>query len=285
MSATTVHAPAPSAAMTLRTLAGIEARRYATHPLFLLGVAVLVLTSARSAQDLALTVTQGAIGPAFLLGLLGVFVGYQLTRSMGPSTDAIRAAPADGALRTAALCLACLVPGAVALVWVAWLYLGSTIWPPTDSPLASGPRLAMLLAAVPYAVGGPLVGVLVGRWTRFPGAGLVAVVLLFVWTWLGTVGLAMSASHLGTLIRLNAPYGLWISADGPQAPQWVAGGSPWWYLAYICLLCGMAASAAILHDAVGRRRSRVLRLLVVLTALALVCLALATAADPTRLFL
>lgn len=123
-----------------------------------------------------------------------------------------------------------------------------------------------------YAVG--------GRWTRFPGAGLAVAVGLIAWTMLDTNGLKLE-SRLGTLARLNAPATLWVSDDGPDTPHWVAGGSPAWYLVYITLLCGLAASAAMLHEA-SAQRPRLVRWLAVLAVLALASLALAAAADPTR---
>ena len=285
------RAAPPTPMATLRTLAGLEARRYARHPLFLIGVAFLVIGSfaggtaatgapANPEQQVA------TILPAFFLGLLGVFVGHQLARSMAASTEAVEASPADGVIRTGALCLACLVPGAVALGWTACMSLVMALKAvPVSAALSSADRGAMIAASVVYAVGGPLFGVLVGRWTRFPGAGLVAPVVLVAWTFLGTFGLLMPASRLGTLIHLNAPFTSWVSSDGPNAPLWLAGGSPWWYLAYIAALCGLAATAAMLHEAVGARRSRLSRVLAVLAVLAVASLLLAAAPDPARLTL
>jgi len=283
----------PTRAATLRTLAGLEARRYAHHPLFLIGVALLVWTTVSVANDLAngtgdaqlLMVADGTTVPAFFLGALGIFVGHRLTRSMVRSGEAVEASPADGVIRTAALCLACLVPGVVAVVWLAWNYVAIAVWPgPYSAAISSTNHAAMLSAGVVYAVGGPLFGVMVGRWTRFPGAGLVAAVVLVGWALLGTAGLLMSASRVGTLVHLNAPFTTWVSSDGATgAESWVAGGSPLWYLVYITLLCGVAATAAMLHEAWGAQRSRLVRVWAILAVLALVSLALAAASDPTRI--
>jgi hypothetical protein len=276
--------PSPTRASTLRTLAGVETRRYAKHPLFLIGSALLGWVMFYASDTLGASAVDATMLPAFFLGLLGVFVGHQLTRSTARSADAVEASPADGVTRTAALCLACLVPGLVALGWVAWMYVAISVWPIPDSgAISSADRAAMLFVAVVYAVGGPLVGVMVGRWTRFPGAGLVAAVVLVGWSMLGTVGLLMPASRIGSLVSLNAPFTTWTSADGRHhEPYWVAGGSPWWYLAYLTLLCGLAATAAMLHEASGAQRSRLVRVLVTLAVLAIAGLALAAASDPTR---
>jgi hypothetical protein len=277
----------------LRTLTGLEARRYARHPLFLIGVALLVWSTASIAKGLAdgtgdaqiLTVADLTVVPAVFLGVLGVFVGHRLTRSMARSREAVEASPADGVIRTAALCLACLVPGVVAMVYLAWNYVAMAVWPgPYSAAISSTNHAAMLSAGVVYAVGGPLFGVMVGRWTRFPGAGLLAAVVLVGWTLLSTFGLLMPASRVGTLVHLNAPFATWLSSDSPdEAQPWVAGGSPGWYLVYITLLCGVAASAAMLHEAWGAQRSRLVRVWAILVVLALVSLGLAAAADPTRI--
>jgi hypothetical protein len=284
MTALAEHATPPARATTLRTLAGVEARRYARHPLFLIGAALLIwLTATESYGGYHPTSGSSTFVPAFFLGVLGVFVAHGLTRSMARSTDAVGAAPADGITRTAALCLACLVPGTVALGWVTWTYVASSLWPATESAaISTTERAFVYAAAVVYAVGGPLVGVMVGRWTRFPGAGLLAAVGLVGWPVLATAGLAMPASRLSSLVRLNAPFTIWESSDGQGEHPWIAGGSPGWYLAYITLLCGLAATAAMLHEASGRQRSRLVRLLVILAGLAIASLALAVATDPTR---
>jgi hypothetical protein len=141
----------------------------------------------------------------------------------------------------------------------------------------------MLSAAVPSAVGGPLVGVLAARWTSFPGSGLLSVLALVVWALLGTIGLALPASRPGTLLRLSAPYASWVSSDGQSEPSWVAGGSPQWYLVYVCLLCGLAVTAALYRAATQEQRPRLLRVGLTLAVLTLCSLGLAAAADPTRI--
>jgi hypothetical protein len=291
MTAITARAVAPAPGTTLRALAGLEARRYARHPLFLAGVAVLVWQMVVISQDAAggvagvsATLVDFAILPAFSLGLLGVFVGVHLTRSMARSSDPIEASPTDGVRRAAAMCLACLVPGVVALAWFAWTYAVTAVWSVPATSMPSSSIAAIRGAGIVCAVGGPLFGVMVGRWTRFPGAGLVAAFVLFGCAMLATGSLAMSASRLGTLFHLWAPFVGWVSSNSPTHDDpWIAGGSPLWHLAYLAMLCGLAACAAMLRGAWGRQRSRLIRVFVLLSVLAVVSLALAAAPDPTRL--
>ncbi len=275
--------PAPAArAATLRALAGAEARRYARSPVFLAGVVLLVWGTVTAFGDLAVENGGMAIYPAFCLGVCGVLVGHSLTRSTARSGEAVDAAPADGVLRTAALALACLVPGAVALAWLVSVLAALAAAGIPASGVSPAERVCVLATGVVAAVGGPLVGVLVGRWTRFPGAGLVAAVVLTGWCLLATVGFLLPASRWADLARLNTPFATWTSADGPDAPSWIAGGSPWWYLAYQVALCGLAVTAAMVHEATGARRSRLQRVLAALAVVAAGCLALAAVADPTR---
>ncbi len=277
--------PAPAApGATLRALAAAEARRYARSPVFLGGVVLLGWGTASALGDLVDAGGDLAILPAACLGLAGVLVGHSLTRSTSRPADAVRAAPADGVLRTAALALAGLVPGGVALAWLVWVALALRA---ADLPSAIGwgRQLGMLATGVVAAVGGPLVGVLVARWTRFPGAGLLAAVVLTGWTLACTAGLMMAATRWSTLVHLNAPFATWTSADGPDAAPWLAGGSPWWYVAYQVVLCGLAVTAAMAHEATGARRTRLWRVLAVLAVVAAGCLTLACAADPARVAL
>ncbi len=290
-SAATVHRSA------LLALAGLEARRYARHPLFLTGAGVLAVTTFVTQDDLGATVGDTALVPAFLLGLLGVLVGYQLTRSMQVSADAASAAPVDQTTRTAALCLACLVPGAAALLWLTWTLLALAVWPaPTSAAISTGDRLAMLAAGVAQAVGGPLLGVLAGRRLRLPVGGLLVAVGLVVWVVLAIVaagrpqgpdpvGLAADPSRAGTVLALHKPYVVWAAQDTADGPFWVNAGSPAWYLAYLVTLCGLAATAALLHGSSGAPRGRLTRVLAVLALLAAGSLVLACAPDPARVLL
>jgi hypothetical protein len=283
----TTRPAAPAATATLRALAWFEARRYARHPLFLFGAAWLAAITASTAADRN---PWGGfqITPAFFLGVLGILVAFGLARSARTAEEAVEAAPTDGIVRTAALCLACLVPAAAALVWLAVELLAYAVWPPTEGwypAVSTATVLAQLLSSgVVAAAGGPLAGMLVGRWTRFPGGGLLAAMTLVGWVLLSTYGLAMPPSRWATLLSLHAPFTEWTSSDEFSGEHlWLPAGSPWWHLAYLTTLCGLAATAAMLRDAAGAHRTRLARILAVLGILAFVSLALAIAPDPARI--
>lgn len=290
MTAGLLERPAPPAAIAaLRALAALEAKRYVRSPLFLIGTALLMWSTIVATGDLAQNAARvdDSVGlvflPTFFLGLLGVFVGHHLARSVDASGEAVGTAPADGLRRTAALCLACLVPGAVALAWIGWISVALSVQRiPLPTAIGPGERAALMLLGAVCAVGGPLFGVLAARWAHYPGAALVAVVVLVGWTLLGTISLALPPSRVGEILHLSAPYKAWVSSDGPRRSAWVAGGSPGWDLAYLIVLCGLAVTAASLPQTSGPRRRRILRLLGLLAVVAVGCLALAVLPDPAR---
>ena len=94
------------------------------------------------------------------------------------------------------------------------------------------------------------------------------------------LGLAVPASRLGTLVYLNAPFVGWLSADGPTGEPVGRRRVTQWYLAYVIALCGLAATAAMLHEAQEQQRPRLVRVFAGIAILAAVSLALAVAPDP-----
>src|SRR6478752_6926420 len=112
------HAPA-----SLRTMAGIEARRLARHPAFLVGVAaafgVMILVYATNKDPHLGDLLSMPVIPAFFIGLPSLIATARLTRSTEATAEAIGTAPGSEARRTAALALACFVPFAAGVVWMA----------------------------------------------------------------------------------------------------------------------------------------------------------------------
>ncbi len=221
---------------SLRVLARIEAIRFARHPLFIVGTVLLALTMSAAVDDRSSDAWQYSIFPAFFLGVFGCVVAYRLTRSTESSVEVMDAAPTPVPRRTAALCLACLVPGGVSLLFSAGLLVGLQVWPLADwqNPGFSNPEAFVLLVAQPMVacVGGPLVGVAAGRWWRFPGAGVLAAVLLIAAVILSFMGRGFSNPDvtLSTFLRMLSPMGMFSESLTTNLPvPWVMRypGSPY----------------------------------------------------------
>lgn len=251
---------------TLRALAVAEARRFARHPLFLLGIAILLIPMA----DSVIRQNGGGANPmvgtlyiAFLIGVLGFVVAHRLTTSLLRSRDLALTAPVDRQYRTLALCLACLVPALAGVVVAVFMLANAAIWPPVGDPPSASVAwfrdypavdvLATLVAMGPVAaLGGPLLGVAVARWAPFRGSALVGVVTL--------VFLTMLPSESPSPWRFLSAWPVMVNEyvkEGEGGPivrsSFVPGVEPVWILGFLLCLCGLAAVAALLRDPEHRR--------------------------------
>ncbi len=288
----TILLPRPASGRTrstLGTLARIEARRFARHPLFLFG-AVLGLWAATTTRDeVSPSVFDYPAGPAFFVGLLGFVVAYRLTTSTRTSAEAVDGCPVATPVRTAALALACLVPFAAGTV-IAALEFGlvrSAALPVNAWGTYGNVDSAMILLVGPavMCLGGPLLGVAAGRWVRFPGAALLLAALLVAGSMLAgfaTMETALPADSVAMRVaHVLTPYTVFGSTAGESqfapADRAVVSytGSPAWYVAYLVCLTGLALVAALLSGAEGGLRRRLHRLAMVLTLSAVGCLAFA----------
>ncbi|MGH3506728.1 MAG: hypothetical protein ACRDO2_05945 [Nocardioidaceae bacterium] len=247
---------------TLLSLARADARRFARHPLFLFGalslaalaVGSVVQQSSGNADTLA-----GSLLIALALGVFGFVVAHRLTTSLRRSGELAETAPVSQRQRTAALCLACLVPAATATVMTIFMIITGDLWPPEgataeahvawfgDEPAIE--VLAMLIAAGPVAaLGGPILGVAVARWAPFRGSALVGVVLLIMSAVMPSEasGPWRALTPWAALVDLKVVHSELISSSI------VDDVSPQWYLAFVLCLCGLAAVAALLRDPIRR---------------------------------
>jgi hypothetical protein len=270
----------------LGQLARVHARRYAKHPLFLIG---FVLAVAATIWDI---VANPNLDPdrdgglhfysAFLIGVLGLIVAYRLTRTEEKAIALLPSAPTSRTIRTLALCAACLVPALAAALVLAVAVIGWQVHPPSYlqtwlDAMPTAEFVAWILGGTVVAgLGGPLLGVAVGRWWRFPGAGVVAAVLLVVLATAPNVfasdvtdifasdraDLPSVPSRIAWLVSpwivwLNISAGTEVTADGLPIVPWVMGpGSAVGHLVYTVGLCGLAAWAAVIKGAEGNGRSR-----------------------------
>ena len=288
MTATTsVPRPAPSRVPdpTLIALARADARRFARHPLFLFGVAVIVTflvvgIAQQAVVDVGLM--EGTVLPAFFIGVFGFVVAHRLTTSLRRTGDLVATAPVDAQRRTAALCLACLVPMAVGFVCFVLVLVFGAVWPP-EAPAAHGtvpwfgdePAVDVVAAlfanVVLAALGGPLLGVALARWAPFRGSVLLGTVVLVF-----GVAYAMELSDPWNVLAPYINFSDSLVVGGKMMSSWLRDGvDPVWYVGYAASLCGLAVVAALLRDDAHRRR--LVGAGAALTASAVVCFLLTVA--------
>ena len=254
------HVP-PSTRSALTPLAVLEAKRFARHPLFLVGVVLLILSTVP--ELVADPVNVGLMGqpivPAMTLGVFGLIVAARLTRSSQRSLDSLGAHPVSERTRSAALAVACLVPAAVALVWSVLMLAWFSAHPPVPEAwwfdtLPDADIVSYYLAgAVVAAYGGSVLGLLLGRWVRWSGAPLVAAVLLVVVTIPGS-GLVESLRPYRQIMPWNTCYG----GNNGAGAHFYYDGNPRWWLVYTLCLCVLGVIATLLHDRDRPRRPLVL---------------------------
>ena len=277
MTTTLVFGP-PEAATgrtTFTALAIRETRRLVLNPVFLFAVAFIVY-ALWAGPDAGLTEIDTANPyPAIFLGGFGMMATYWLTRSMQPSEPVVGVTPVTLPVRTAALCTVAIVPfacGGLALLRFVQLIPVSS---PLYGPFSPSARVAVLVSQIVVpALGGPLLGVALGRWVRFPGAAFVLFLVLYGWVSLVTI---LSFSHPDSapvaVLRLFAPFALFTLHSDAGVTAW--RGSPWFFLGWQLALCAIAVLVALLRGAEGRLRSRIIRALGIVLAAAVILLVLA----------
>ena len=259
------------------TLARHEMKRYARHPLFLVGAALTAFLCALGPDD------SGSLGhvivPAAGIGLFGLVVMASLVRSSDKANAAAGTGVASERTRTLALASAAVVPFAAGLAFLAWAVWSYHDQPPLPSTLPFGPvgdgwvYASMFALGVLSCVGGPILGLVVGRWLTFRGASLVVAVGMVLVT-IVMQGLVEPLRY----IRVIAPwtyFGGPLGVDGDMDRWVIMTGSPQWYCGYLVALCVIGVLVAMLHDPESPR-GPVLRLLsgTVLVAAVLCALAM-----------
>jgi hypothetical protein len=261
MSSAVVARPVPHRTESLGALALADARRYARHPLYLFGAGLLVVTAVVSiARKNPVDVgVEGSVFAAFVLGVFGFVIAHRLTTSLRRTGDLADTAPVSSQRRAAALCLACLVPAATAVVLVLVLVVSASVWPPT----LPGGHVAwfgyepnsvvwsVLIGDVVIAsLGGPLLGVAVARWAPFRGSAMLGMMLL--------VFAVVFAQAVPSPWYAAFPWIIFSDGHlvgGEYQTSWIVDTvSPLWWSGYAACLCGLAVVAALLRDPAHRGR-------------------------------
>ena len=251
--------PAATERMVFGQLARAHAKRYARHPLFLIGFANAIFWVVFGIVN-----PEGGSGMHLMtplsIGVFGVVVAYRLTKTEDQALDMLPSTPTSPATRTLALCAAAWVPalaGAVTLVvflvgW--WITPPPNLTPELDGLGTAGFGAWMVGLSVVAGLGGPLLGVAVARWWRFRGAGVLTAFLIVVFA---------LASFLLISPFLGAPvvwrWSPWIMTWGFTEglgldPDRVGWGPPFGHLTYQLGLCALAVWAAVIKDAAGEQR-------------------------------
>ena len=278
MTTTLTFGPPEAAARraTLIPLAARETRRFALNPVFLFAV-VMTMWVAWSRAGAAVTEIDEVNGyPAVFLGGFGMMAAYWLTRSMRASEPVAGVTPVTRPARTAALCWVAIVPfgcGILALLGFLRTY------PLSDAaygPFSPSARIAVLVGQIVIpSLGGPLLGVALGRWVRFPGAAFVLFLVIFGWVELVTIlTISRPDSAPIAVLRLFSPFAFFTLHADAGVTAW--RGSPWFFLGWQLALCAIAVLVALLRGAEGPARARIIRALGIAGAAAVIMLVLAS---------
>jgi hypothetical protein len=261
----------------LRPLALQEIHGYLRSRLFCFGALlwVLLCVSALMWPDKVRSTTGDGIGSAMVLGVLGIVV------MAGSVRNSDRAAAASGVVvvpqrtRTLALAAATVVPGIMALIWFGSAIMGYHLNPPSPAGAPFGQHseldfyAAMFAEGVTPAVGGPLLGLVIGRWR--PGRGtapllavavvLVSVVMQPMFGWAVRPRLAWIWTHF---------YGNG-GVDGDPDRLVALPGSPYFYIGYQVALCVLGVLVAMYRDPESDRSGLKRRIVAVVGVAVLLC--------------
>jgi hypothetical protein len=264
-----------------RAMAAIEARRLARHPVFLAGVVVafvvLALLYLLDDREVFVDLLSIPVIPAFFIGLTSLVAMARLTRSTETAVEAVGTAPGSEARRTTALVAACLVP-----------FVAGVVFTVVEIALASAKGVApqewwfgtmpdwqvwsiLLALSCMSCLGGGLLGVLTGRWLRFPGASSVVVVVLVAICMVGQIPIGEGSS---SELRLWLPWAMFHSGTMEDDTAILYAGNPVFYLGYLVCLCAAAALVAVWHDR-SARTPRLRAAIGGVVVVGLACLALA----------
>ena len=234
----------------LATLARHEIVAYLKHPLFLVGLA-LAITAVSFGDDDSSSLYYGIV-PATCFGIFGLMVMAGLVRRSDQAHAAAGTVVLSERERTYALACAAVVPFTCGLAFFAWAVWEYQAHPPMDytipfGDVGDGWVYAMLFAiGTMCTLGGPILGLVVGRWLPFRGAAILSSVSLILLTicFQGIVEPVRTIRVFWPWTYFGGPYGI----DGDPERWLILTGSPQWYCLYLVVLCALGVVVAALHD-------------------------------------
>ena len=249
---------------TLTALAARETRRFVLNPVLLFAVAITAWWTWAGRGTVVADIALVNAFAAIFLGGFGMMAAYWLTRSMRTSEPVVGVTPTTLPARTAALCAVAIVPFACGCLTLLRFVQLIPVSSPLYGPFSRSARVAVLVGQIVVpALGGPLLGVALGRWVRFPGAAFVLFLVLYGWVSLVTI---LSFSHQNSapvaVLRLFAPFAF-FTYTGDTGGVTAFRGSPWFFIGWQLALCAIAVLVALLRGAEGRVRTRIIRILAI----------------------
>jgi hypothetical protein len=236
-------------------LARQEIRNYLRSKLFWVGVVLLALTAWGAPFGRLDPQGRGALdglAPAALIGVLGIVVMAGLVRRSDQAAEAAGTVAVPERTRTYALATAAVVPFTVGLLWFA-LYAVSWYAYPNDGTGAFAPydgtfTLAnMFTEGTMATLGGPVLGLVIGRWIGRRWVAPVVAVLVVVVTILFQGGFLSATDGFREVW-------VWNHFEGPLGiinddMRWVIlPGSPYFHILYQAALCALGVLFAAYHD-------------------------------------
>jgi hypothetical protein len=261
---------------TLVPLAARELRRFVLNPVFLFAVVMAEWITWTGGGGTTTEIDEMNGYPAVFLGGFGMMAAYWLTRSMRASEPVAGVTPTSRPARTAALCWVAIVPFCCGVLTLFGFLHSYPVGDAVYGPFSPSARIAVLVGQIVVpALGGPLLGVALGRWVQFPGAAFVLFLVIFGWVELVTIlTLWHQDSLLAAVLRLFSPFAFFtVQADSGAVTAW--RGSPWFFIGWQLALCAIAVLVALLRGAEGRVRTRIIRALAITGAAAVILLMLA----------
>ena len=239
---------------TLGPLARQEIRNYLRSRLFWVGAALLALMSyvgLTGPDDRFSTVGDGLV-PAAVIGLLGIIVMAGMTRNSDRAAAAAGAVAVPQRTRTLALASAVVVPATAGLLWFATAIVGYHLHPPAADAIPFGPvgdgfvYAGMFVEGVMACIGGPVLGLVIGRW--LPGRGVAPVVAVVL------VPVTIVMQPLFESVERWRVFWVWVhfygpvGVDGDADRAAILTGSPYLHIAYLAALCVLGVLVALHRD-------------------------------------